>query len=493
MISFDLVSSTAKASTVFIEQKNVRTSVAGLVAPRSIVCLGQYNDDKTPTVHVAQRISSEGQEDTLYGRGSMLALMIKQARSGSNGSIPIYALPVAPHGSGVKAAGTITITGTATESGTLAVYIGGTRVTKAVTTGDTGAAITEALETTINALLDLPVTSNFDTPDLDVTAKNAGVVGNSIKIGLNLQEDDATPAGLTVTIVQLTSGANNPAIDSALTGLGNVLYTDIICPYVDSTSLTSLQTAWTNRISPEFKKMFAGFVPNNEAYSTYLATGTAQNKESVTFVPNFESNTLSYLIAAYVAGYAARWWQANPGRPIRGVTIPFARVPASFTNLSYAQKDALVVAGCTTLGVSPDNVFFVEDLCTTKKTNVLVAETPDWKFTETISNLQTKIYSMDQVFTSEPFLTGVVVDDDSTTDVAYAIRPKFVAAKLLELVDDLWIPRALSKNRDEIKASIVAEINSGNGGRIDTSIQDNIAAGLKIIGILYNWAIGGGN
>lgn len=493
MVTFDLVPSNAAASGNFVETKNVRLGVGNLITPRSIVIIGQYNSDKTPTPNVAQRISSEGQEDTLYGRGSLLALQIKRARAGSNSAIPIYALPVADHGSGAEAEGSITITGTATAAGTLVFYIGGTRITQTVAIDDTGAALTAALETIINASLDLPLTSDFNTPDLDLTAKNAGVVGNSIDIELNIDtENESIPAGLSVAIVQLTAGANNPDISTALTGLGNVFYTDIHSPYVDSTNLNALRDFYTARIAPSVKKPFVGFVPNNEAYSTYLATGTAKNSEAITFVPTFESNTTSYLMSAYVCGFAALWWQANPGRPIRGKAIPGVRVKNSLVNWSYESKDALVKSGCTTLSISPDRQFVIEDLVTTRKTTDLGAETTDLRFTEIISNLQTKIYSMDQVFSTEPFINGVVVDDNSTVDLEYAIRPKFCAGTLKKLVDDLWVPRGLTKNRDAVVSSIVSEINSGNGGRIDLSIQDDLAAGLKSIAGKYNWGIGAG-
>jgi len=494
MVTFDLVPSNAAASGVFIEQKNVRLGVGGLIAPRSIVMIGQYNDDKTTVVNnIPRRISVAGQEDTLYGQGSMLALSIKRAREGSNGAIPIFALPVAPHGSGVKAAGSLVVTGTASAAGTIALYIGGTKVTHAVVNGATGAAVTAALATTVNAVLDLPVTSAFSSPNLVITAKNAGVVGNTIALALNLESGDATPAGLSISLVQLTSGANNPStLQTALDNLGNVFYTDIHCPYVDATSLNILRDFYVTKIAPSVKKPFVGFAPNNEDYATYLATGTERNSEAISFVPTFQSNTLSYLASAFICGYASLWWQSNPGRPIRGKAIPGVRVPSTLVNWTYEQKDALVKAGCSTLAISPDGQFVMEDLVTTRKTNDLGAAVTDLRFTEILSNLQTKIYSMDQVFSASPFINGVVVDDNSTVDLDYAIRPKFCAGTLKKLVDDLWVPRGLTKNRDAVVGSIVAEINSGNGGRIDLSIQDDLAAGLKIIAVSYNWGIGAG-
>ncbi len=81
-----------------------------------------------------------------------------------------------------------------------------------------------------------------------------------------------------------------------------------------------------------------------------------------------------------------------------------------------------------------------------------------------------------------------MVDDSARTGLQYAVSPSRVKAFVLRLIDELWIPSAWSKDRDSIKASIRAEIDPTNAGRINVQLTDNIAAGLRIVGILYNWA-----
>lgn len=493
MIAFNLVPSTARAKGVYIEPKNVLLSLGGLIAPRKIVCVGQYNDDKSPVNNAAKQIVAEGQEDDLYGKGSMLALSIKRARQGSNSLIPIYALPVPGDVSGVKATGSITIGGTASVAGSIPFYIAGTRFTLPVANGATGATLTSNLATAINAILDLPVSAAFSSPNCNVTAKNSGLVGNRIKIATRLEDSDPTiPTGLTVTITQLASGANDPDITNAINGLGNVFYTDIHCPYNATASLNILRDKYIERISPEFKKPFIGYVPNNQDLATYQATATALNSEAVSFIPTFESNTLDYLSSAWVCGFAALWYQSSPGRSFSGTVIPGVRVPSTLVNFNQGTQEGLVQAGATTVSITSDRQFAIRDLMTTKKTNSIGGPEIDLSRTERISNIQTKIYSLDTLLSSEPFVTGVVVDDDSTTSLAYAIRPKFVKGKIIQLVDELWIPLAISKNRNLIVQSIKAEINAGSGARIDVEIQDDLAVALDILAVAYRFGIRGG-
>ncbi len=74
------------------------------------------------------------------------------------------------------------------------------------------------------------------------------------------------------------------------------------------------------------------------------------------------------------------------------------------------------------------------------------------------------------------------------TGVDYAIRPKTVKAYAIKLIDELWIPRALTKNRDAVVAGIVSEIDSGNPNRINIQVPDDLAAGLKIIAAKLSWS-----
>ena len=105
-----------------------------------------------------------------------------------------------------------------------------------------------------------------------------------------------------------------------------------------------------------------------------------------------------------------------------------------------------------------------------------------------MANLQAKIFSIEQLFNAEPFTSGVVVDDASITQQDYAIRPKTVKGYAIRLIDELWVPRALTKDRDAVVAGIVVEINSGNPNRIDVKVPDVFATGLKILATKLEWS-----
>lgn len=493
MITFESVPTNARASGVFVEEKNVVRGFANLIAPQIILVIGQFNSGKSPTVNVAQRILSKEDAWDRYGRGSLLARMIEKVFKGNKFQTDVYALPIAENVAGVVAEGSITVTGTSTEAGMLAIALGDRIIELAVAKDATGAAVTAALETAVNADLDCLLTSDFDTPDLILSARHKGAFGNEIGITLNPRSTDKTPAGLTVTIVDMASGAGNPVLTTGLAGLGDRFYTVIVNPYSDSTSTAAINTTGDERIAPSIKKPFLSFTGIKGDRAAYLSALGSLNSKWICTVPTFNIPTPSFELAAETAGIWARVQLSTPNRPVKEVAVSGALASLGFTNLTYEQKNDLVLAGGSWFKVLEDGSIVLGDLCTTRTTNTSGGLDEDWRFSEVIANLQTKIYSLDQLFNSERYLQSIVVDDASISNLSYVVRPRTVRQDIIQLIDELWIPFGLSKQRDDIVKNIVTGINSSNPARIDVSVPDIMAAQLRIVAARFEWAFVGGN
>src|ERR1700746_4115412 len=119
--------------------------------------LGQMLPTGTAVPDVPVLVESKAQILQLCGQGSMLANMA-QRYVADDPFGPLYIVPLVDDPAGVVATGTIAITGPATASGTINLYIGGIRTQCAVSSGDAVSAITTNLEAAINANLDLGVT-----------------------------------------------------------------------------------------------------------------------------------------------------------------------------------------------------------------------------------------------------------------------------------------------------------------------------------------------
>ncbi len=487
MIGFDYVPANAKAPGIFVEQKAVRGSLGSLLIPHKIALLGQYNTGKTPTDNVAQLLTDPDDAATRYGLGSMLHIMAKAAFAGS-GIVPVYAIPLAD-GAGVAASSDMTVGVTTVTAGTISLYIGGRRVPVAVTAGQTADQIATAIRAAINADTHLPVAATGATNHVINTCRWKGVTGNGIRIQQDLANGESLqePGGVTLTIPAMASGTVDPVLTTALGNLGDTWYTEIISPYTDSTSLTAIDTAWTARIDPGVKRPFAGLMGSILGQGAFISLVNARNSPSTTIVPVEDCPHAPYEIAAALGGVVAARATSNPGRPYGGISLPGIR-KGTTAPWTYAQRDAAIAAGGSTTMPQTDGSVKIDALATTYKTNSQGGADDSWRWTETISNIQEKIYSVEQVYLAPPFDAAVVVDDASVTAQSYAVRPKTVKAYAIRLIDELWVPYALTKNRDAVVAGIIAEINGGNPGRIDILIPDVLAAGLKIIAGKIQWS-----
>lgn len=487
MITFNGVPSTARATARYIESVNQPDNIAGLIAPREIYVLGQYNSGKSPTANVRQRILTEEDAWSRYGQGSLLARMIKFALNQSNGVIPVYAVPLADNGSAVDATGELAVTASSALAGTIYLYIGGQRILVSVTAGQTATQIGDAIEAAITAAPNLPVAASNDAGTVTLTAKWGGEAGNDIPISLNYNDDESLPSGVSIAVTQMASGANNPVLTTALANIPETA-TDILCPYYDSTSLGALADFGDDRYAADVKAPVAVFFPYSATQANYITFLDDYNSQWLTSCNDYVSleSPLFEFVAA-ICGEFARQNQTNPARPTFGAELDGIVPTRTPTKIKTTDANTIVNAGGSWIKFTDDGRVLIADLVTTRTETDLGAPDEDWRFTSTIANLQTKIYSMDVVFSSPPFVQAMVVDDEAVVDVDYAVRPSLVKQYIVRLMDDLWIPYGLSKDRQEIIDSLTAEIDGSNASRINLSFVDKMAAGLRIIAVKHNW------
>ena len=483
-ITFNEIDPNAAASAVLIEQQAKRGGLGGLLIPQKILLLGQFNSGKTPTEDEAQLILSPDDAANRYGLGSLLHIQAVAAFRGA-GSVPVYAMPL---GDGVgESIGGIAVTASGALAGEISLYIAGKRISVAVAKDDEQDDIETAIVAAINADPNLPVTAVVDSDDVLITAKWVGLSGNGITLRANLRPADVLPTGVTLVITDMTGGTSDPLTATALAGLGDTWYTFLSNPYGADATYDELEAAGVVRNAPDIRRQFLGVGAFAGTRAAFLTILDSRNSEWTSIQPVEGSPNLTGEIAAAATGVMARRAQINPGRPYRGLIL-VGILPGTSAKWTYTERDAVVKAGGSTFIVTPGDQIAIDDAVTTRTLTDLSAPTTLWRFAETVANLQAKIFSIEQVFNAEPFTSGVVVDDASITAQDYAIRPKTVKTYAIRLIDELWVPRALTKNRDAVVAGIVVEINSGNPNRIDVKIPDVFAAGLKILAAKLEWS-----
>lgn len=177
----------------------------------------------------------DGQENGLFGIGSMLAQMCRAARR--NGPLQeIWALPVDDLGGGTAASGKLSISGApVAQSSVLAVYIAGERVRISVGAADTCSSLATALAAAVNALVDLPVTAAVVVPTatsfsgnttngsavITSVASTTGLIKGMTVAGTGIPAGAVITAIVTNTSVTISASATATGSSVSLTGTEN--------------------------------------------------------------------------------------------------------------------------------------------------------------------------------------------------------------------------------------------------------------------------------
>jgi phage tail sheath gpL-like len=489
-ITFNQLSNDLVASKVALELNAQLKAISSAFMSHKVLIIGQYDSAKTVVDYVPFEITGGLQEvKNKYGYGSMLARATDFFIRNAGSSISIFVSPVPEAVAGVKATSSITVTGTATSTGVLYFYIAEKKVPVIVTNTDINTAIATNIAAAVNADLDLPVIATVSSNVVTLTAKWKGLSGNQIKINQNLggiTEINATPSGVTLVLTAMTSGATDPDITNCFATLGgNTWFTEIINPYATAESLTTLEAQSEILSDPLIKRFPNCFTSMTDVVGTAQTLANSRNGRFSTIINVDSSPNFPIDIAAATAGQVAKSAETDPSRPYKTLILT-GILPGN--KLTYAQLDASEKKGLATTDVTNDNRVKIYDLVTTYKTSGAGASDDAYRYTVTISNLQAKIYSLDAVLSSEPFVRAKIVDDAAITSQEYAISPKVMISFIRDAVDSLWIPQAWSKNRDSIVNSIRCNINSLNASRMDVAISDVLAVGGRIFAVNYGFS-----
>ena len=174
-------------------------------------------------------IGNDNSWDTLSGVNSMGAGMIRDARK-INKDVRFDAIFLDDAVAATPAVGTITITGTASETGSVIVSVGSERnhsYNIPVTINDTETVVGQAIADAITSDSEVPVTAANAVGVVTLTAVNGGTVGNSMGVKV-----EGEVAGIAFAVVAMSGGATDPDLTSVFDVIADQRYQTIVWPYV---------------------------------------------------------------------------------------------------------------------------------------------------------------------------------------------------------------------------------------------------------------------
>ncbi len=347
-ISFDQIPSSIRKPGKYFE---FNTKLAVRTLPNNkqrMLIVGQRLTSGSVAALTPTQVFSDKQAAEYFGYGSMAHLMAKAAIK-ANPYLDLTVCALDDAATAVAAAGSVTIGGPATGSGSLNLYIANQKVEIGIASGAASTAIASTLNTEIAKYPDLPITSAVDGVNqskLNFTAKNKGTVGNQIDIAYEI-----SAKGVTVTVAAMTGGATDPSVNDALAKVFSEHYHIITTPYNDQTSLTALRDHLDNVSGPMEQRGAVGVYGYDGALASATTLANAINHGRILGAYLRGTRSISYEIASAMSAVMA--FEEDPARPLNTLELKGIHAPAIDQRLSRTEQESCLYNGVTPLEVGP--------------------------------------------------------------------------------------------------------------------------------------------
>jgi phage tail sheath gpL-like len=243
----------------------------------------------------------------------------------------------------------LALSGPATGSGVLSLYVGNVRYQIGITSSDTATAIGTALKALLDNDPALPFDVNHTTGTLTFTAKNGGTVPNQIDFAVEI-----TATGVAGTFSVTTAGSIDPPIATALAAVSGEQYDIIASPYFDATSYAALKTHLDLVSGPMEQRPGVCIIADDDALGTVTTLTSTINSGRILCAYLRGTKSPAYEIAAAFGAVMA--WEEDPARPLNTLALTGIAAPPIASRLSRTEQESCLANGATPLEVGPGEV-----------------------------------------------------------------------------------------------------------------------------------------
>lgn len=470
----------SRANTAARAQRSLligQKTVAGTLAPNAPV--------------VAQ---SEADAIAAAGPGSVLAGMMRAYRQ-NDPSGEVWLLPISDDGGAQAATGTLTITGSTTAAGALALYIAGTPVSVPLAGGQSAAQVAAVVAAAINAVSAVPVTAGAAAGVVTLTAKNKGLLGNDIDLRVNFAgaaAGEVTPAGIGVAIAPMANGATNPSLTTALTNLQDMPFDFIVCSLTDAASMTAIAAllsdasgrwAWSSQVYGHCFVAYRGTAGAAASFATGL------NNQHVSVVPFTDSPTPTWKWAAAFAGAAAASLRNDPGLPLQTLSVADVLAPPLASRFSLQIRNAtLLYGGCSTWTVDANGAVAIENMVTSYVTNANGQADDSYLQIETLFLLMFVLRRMSDLVSTKYARVKLAADGVRLLQGSNVVTPSIIKADLVAAYRQLEA-EGMVQDSAAFAANLVVEKNAKNPNRVDVLYPAVLVNQLRTFAMLAQFRL----
>ena len=490
-VSFNTIPANLRVPLFYAEVDN---SQAGYFtqALRTLI-IGQKTAAGSGVANVPVLVSRTDEAKQLAGVGSIAARMHEIYRA-NDATGEVWMLLLDDLGAGTAAVNTITMTGNATESGTLNLYIAGQKLQVAVVTADTPTIVATAIAAAINAAVNLPVTATSAAGVVTVTNRHKGLVGNDVKFQLNYRGSaggEKTPAGVNVAFAQTTPGSGVSVLTTALAALGDDEYDFIVHPYTDSTSLDAFKALLNDTTGRwAYNRQIYGhtYTAKSDTFSNLVNLGLARNDQHAS-IAGYEA-AVPNPPWEYAAAYGARnavFIAADPARPTQtGELVGILPAPAS-ARFIQTERGTLLNSGVAT-SYYGGGVVRIERAITSYQKNAFNQADPSYLDSETLHTLAYVLRRLRYTITQK-YPRHKLANDGTRFGAGQAIvTPAVIRGELLSEYAALE-EAGIVENSKAFAQNLIVERAAGDPNRVNVLYPPDLVNQLRVFAVLAQFRL----
>lgn len=485
--TFNVTATTITLGTT-VNLRNDAAGVAGNVAitqPTNVSTFlsstgmtgGIYTPSGTATSLVAYRLGSAQEAANLWGQGSHLH---RQALAffANNAFTEVWGIAVDDTLGATAATSTLTLAGPATAAGTLFLYVGGNRYPVAVAAADTSDTVAAAVASAVNADTTAPYTAASLSSVVTFTAKNLGIVGNTLDLRHSHNPGEVLPAGITATITPFVGGGGSVDLAPVFAAIGEEWFNIVVSAYSGTTPLQALATELENRWGP-FRAVeaygFVAAVGDTTAASTIAA---ATNSGHLAVIPTQGSPTWQVEIAAAAGAAVAFYAPIDPARPFNGLPLLGVVVPQVRDRWTLSQRNSMLFAGVSTTRVEGGQVV-LERVISAYRTNAVGAADQAFLDATTHFTLSYLRYDSTTSFKSK-FPRAKLAGDNIRLAAGQQIVTPAIARGEMVARAGLWESQGLVEDLDAFKENLIVERSASDPTRLNIQLAPNLVNPLIV-------------
>ena len=449
----------------------------------------------TQVADTRERISSRDVARAKGGAGSQYWAMFDAYFKNRNFD-EVWGVVIDEPATGTKASGTITVTGPATSSGTIALLIAGRRVPVGVTVGDSAGTVATAISAAINAAEGLPAVATVASAVVTVTARWKGIDGNGIDIRHSYYGSlggEQLPSGLSLAIGAMSGGVGVPDLSAALAALGDDEFDTVVIGWTDTGTLNAVDAEWnhvgdTGRWSWQRQIYGNVYTAADGSVGTLQTLGSARNGAHVTCFGYNGSPTPTWERAAMFAAQAHRSLMTDPARPLH--TLPLVGMLPAAPGLRFtkAEKNSLAYDGISVAKENDDGTCQIETSFSMYQTNTHgLADNAMLKI-QTVATLAYVLRSL-RFRIVQKFPRHKLGNDGTRYGPGQAIcTPKTARAEIVCHYRELEYI-GLVENAAAFKANLIVERNVNNPDRLDVLYPPDLVNQLDVFAVLAQFRL----